>query len=335
MKTFRNLWPRIIAFENVYNAYLKARRGKRYKHYSLAFTANAEEELWSIITDLKDKTYRPGPYYTFWINEPKKRLIAAAPFRDRVVHHAVCNVIEPLYDRTFIHDSYACRVGKGTHRALFRAWEFMRGNQYVLKCDIRKYFPSIDHGVLKGLLRGKIACRDTLHLLEKIIEHGDTINAVPGVGLPIGNLTSQFFANLYLNELDYYCKVDLQARCYLRYMDDFMLFSNSREYLHDCRARIREFLAGMRLEFKPGKNNIFPVRNGFEFLGFFNRPELVRVRKEGVRRHVKRLHRYRLLYNRGLLPLAKITESLVSWSAHASYANSYRLRQSLAWGFVL
>ena len=335
MKTFKNLYPRIVTFENVYAAYLKARKGKRYREYTLDFTGNVEAEMWSILCDLRDKTYQPGLYHTFKVYEPKERLICAATFRDRVMHHALCNVIEPLYERSFIHDSYACRKGKGTHRALFRAWEFMRKNRYVLKCDIRKYFPSVDHNVLKSFIRKKLACADTLWLCDMIIDHGNIISEIPGRGLPIGNLTSQFFANLYLNELDHFVKETLHASCYLRYMDDFIIFHDSKDELHRCRKELSYFLDTLRLKMKPGKSEIFPVKNGFEFLGFFNKLDNVRVRRDSVRRFKNRLKLMRSQYYRGLIPLETIGESIRCWSAHAAYADSYRLRRSIMKGFAV
>ena len=308
MKSFKRLFPHIVSFENVYSAYLKARKGKRYRDYTLSFIDAAEYEIWSIIADLRGKTYRPGTYNTFMVYEPKERLICAAPFRDRVVHHALCNVIEPLYDRTFIHDSYACRKGKGTHRAIYRAWEFMRKNKYVLKCDVRKFFSSIDHNFVKSIVRNKMRCTDTLWLLESIIDHGNEVSDTQGVGLPIGNLTSQFLANLYLNELDYFVK---------------------KSFLNDCKADIYEFLGTMKLELKPGKSEIFPVKNGFEFLGFYHRSDRVRVKKDGVRRFQRRIREMRWMYYNGMVSLDKIGESIRCWSAHAAYADSYRLRRNL------
>lgn len=335
MKTFRNVYQAITTFENVYSAYLKARKGKRYIDYTLDFTNDVESELWSIIEDLRNKAYLPGPYHTFRIHEPKERLISAAKFRDRVVHHALCNVIEPLYDWTFIHDSYACRNGKGTHKALFRAWEFMGNNRYVLKCDIRKYFPSIDHDVLKTIINRKLKCRDTLWLVNLIIDHGNYVSETKSRGLPIGNLTSQFFANLYLNELDYFCKQHLKAQNYIRYMDDFMLFHNDKSYLHNCKASIRDFLDSLHLEMKSGKSEIFPVKNGFEFLGFFNKLAYIRVKKDGVKRFKKRLYTMRWQYTNRLISLDKIGESIRCWSAHAAYADSYRLRRKILREFAV
>ncbi len=152
MKTYRNLFPQVYAFENLYQAYRAARKGKRSKEPVADFERRQEEELLSIQVELQDQTYNPGPYHSFYIHEPKRRLISAAPFRDRVVHHALCQVIEPIWEARFIHDSYANRVGKGTHRALDRAQAFARRYPYVLQCDIRQFFPSIDHTLLRAEL---------------------------------------------------------------------------------------------------------------------------------------------------------------------------------------
>ncbi len=242
MKRYRNLWPQIIAFENLLLASKKAQKSKRFHPNVLKFNYNLESELFTLQEELIQKTYQPGKYRTFRIFEPKPRLISAAPYRDRVVHHALCNIIIPLLDKSFIDDSYANRQGFGTHRALKRLIDFARSSHYVLQCDIKKYFPCIDHLILKSLIRKKIKCVDTLWLIEKIIDCSNEQETVLDYfaednlltplerkkGLPIGNLTSQFFANIYLNGLDHYLKENVKARKYLRYVDDFALFSNDK-----------------------------------------------------------------------------------------------------------
>lgn len=217
MKRHGNLWESLISFENLYLAYRKAIRGKRLRKDVAFFIVNAESELLTLQEQLQDKTYQPGRYRTFYVYEEKKRLISAAPFRDRVVHHALCNILEPIFERSFIVDLYSNRSGKGQHLAVKRAQYFARSFPYVLKCDIKKYFPSIDHGIMKGLLRKKIKCRDTLWLADLILDRSNLQESVPDYfpgdelftpvarrkGLPIGNQTSQFFANIYLNPLDH------------------------------------------------------------------------------------------------------------------------------------
>ena len=233
MKRHGNLYPQIIAFENILLSAKKAEKGKRFRDNVLEFNYNLEAELTNLQQELAEKTYQPGDYRTFYIKEPKSRMISAAPYRDRVVHHALCNIIVPLIEPTFIADSYANRVGFGTHRALERFTKFARESRYVLQCDIQKYFPSIDHEILKNLIRRKIKCRDTLWLIDTIIDNSN--EQLPAIehfqgddlltplerrrGLPIGNLTSQFFANIYLNGFDHFVKEELKVRKYLRYVD--------------------------------------------------------------------------------------------------------------------
>ena len=170
MKRYGNLWPRIVNLDNLLLAARKAQKGKRYRQNVLAFNYNLERELPALRQALLSKSYRPGKYQTFQVWEPKPRLISAAPYHDRVVHHALCNIIVPMFESSFIFDSYANREGFGTHRALQRFTRFARSSRYILQCDVRKYFPSIDHEILKGLIRRKIKCRDTLWLMDTIID---------------------------------------------------------------------------------------------------------------------------------------------------------------------
>lgn len=206
MKRFGNLWDSVIEEANLLRAARQASRGKRFRDNVLAFNARLGDNLVRLRRELKGRTYRPGKYRTFEIFEPKRRIISAAPFRDRVIHHAVCNVIQPIFERTFINDTYANRKGYGTHRALRRFISLARSHRYILKCDVEKYFPSIDHQILKSIIRKKIKCEPTLWLLETIIDgsnaqeernlyfDGDNLFAPfeRRRGLPIGNLTSQF-----------------------------------------------------------------------------------------------------------------------------------------------
>ncbi len=229
MKTHKNLFPQIVCFANLLEAAHKAARGKRERPNVVAFFSRLEESLFDLHQQLCECTYRPGGYSTFAIYRPKPRIISAAPFRDRVVHHALMNVVGPLLEHGFIHDSYANRVGRGTHRAIRRFQWFLRCHEYVLQGDIKKYFPSIDHQVLKTLIRRRIADVKTLGLIDRIIDasndqefvcdyfRGDGLFTpiMRRKGLPIGNLTSQFFANLYLSPFDYFVKQDLGCKAYL------------------------------------------------------------------------------------------------------------------------
>jgi RNA-directed DNA polymerase len=245
MKRHNHLWVPITSFENLLLAARKAQRGKRFRPNILEFNDRLENNLLQLQQELLSHSYQPGAYRTFEIIDPKPRIISAAPYRDRVVHHALCNIIEPLIERSFISDTYANRQGFGSHRALRRFTKFCRSSRYVLQCDIRKYFPNIDHAILKTQLHQKIKCPETLWLIDTIIDNsnpqgspytyfvGDDLSHPPvrgasseknrPKGLPIGNLTSQFFANVYLNGFDRFIKETLLAPKYLRYVDDFAL----------------------------------------------------------------------------------------------------------------
>lgn len=343
MKRYGNLWPQIIEFSNLLAAARKAQRGKRFRENVLNFNHNIEKELFLLQTQLQEKSYCPGNYKTFNIQEPKLRLISAAPYKDRVVHHALCNIILPIVERSFIGDCYANRVGFGTHRALRRFTEFARSSNYVLQCDIQKYFPSIDHEILKALLRRKIKCRDTLWLIDKIIDSSnpqlEVIEYFPGDelltpitrrrGLPIGNLTSQFFANVYLNGLDHFVQEKLQVKKYLRYVDDFAFFSDDWEFLADTRLAIEEYLAGLRLKIHPIKSQLFETKNGSNFVGFRVLSDRIRVRTENLRRARRRLRQMQKDCECGKVTGEQMQQSIQSWFAHLEHGDTVPLRQQI------
>lgn len=345
MKTYKNLYPELTSFANLEQAWRKARKGKRSKLAVSAFEFNAEGELFQLQRELQEKTYQPGPYRSFLIHDPKKRKISAAPFRDRVVHHALSNVLEPIYERKFIHDSYANRKGKGTHKALDRAQSFARRYRYVLKCDIETFFPAIDHAILRQILFRHIACADTRWLIDQIITSGagiltneyrqryfpgdDLLSALRPRGLPIGNQTSQFWANVYLNPLDHFIKRDLKCRAYCRYVDDFLLFHDDKATLHHWRQEIEQFLVSMRLTIHPAKSVVFPVTIGIPYLGFHLFPYKRRLLQQNVRAFLHRFRRQRRSIRRGEATFADIKPSLTSWNAHADHGNTWRLRLNL------
>lgn len=348
MKRHRNLYPQVTDFANLLAAAKAAQRGKRFRASVLAFNANLENEILLLQDQLISKTYQPGPYYTFQIYEPKPRLISAAPYRDRVVHHALCNIITPIFEKTFISDSYANRTGYGTHRALRRFKHFASISAYVLQCDIRKYFPSIDHDILKTLIRRKVKCPHTLWLIDTIIDNSNAQESVlhyfPGDdlltptlrphGLPIGNLTSQLFANIYLNSLDHFIKQTLQIRRYLRYADDFALFSDHHSELATARLAIEDHLATLRLIMHPIKSQLFATRKGSSFVGFrliphgstFPKSIQIRVRSSSLKRSCYRLRCRLRAFHQGFISLQQLCGSLQSWQAHLQHGDTYRLR---------
>ncbi|MCB1808134.1 MAG: RNA-dependent DNA polymerase, partial [Candidatus Competibacteraceae bacterium] len=265
MKRLGNLWPQVIAFDNLYRAWRKARKGKSRSTAVVDFELGLEHHLLALQGELLNGIYQPGNYRLFTIYERKARVIAAAPFRDRVVHHALMNIIEPLLDRRFIFDCYACRAGKGTHAAVDRYQHWSRRYRYALKLDVRQYFPSIDREHLKAKLRARIKDRSVIELLDRIIDAGPNPN---GKGIPIGNLTSQFFANLYLDDFDHWIKETLRAPAYLRYVDDMVLLSDDKRQLADWREHIRARLYQERLQLHPNKAHISPTRCGLNLLGY-------------------------------------------------------------------
>jgi retron-type reverse transcriptase len=346
VKSYASLWPRVTSFENLYEAFRRARRGKRTRADVAAFEFDLERNLLDLQRELLDATYRPGGYRNFVVHEPARRKISAAPFRDRVVHHALCRVIEPLFDRTFLPHSFANRAGKGTHRALDRCQALVRAHSYVLKADISKFFPSVDHEILYSLLARRVRCGPTRRLIRLILDSGAGILAdeyrmawFPGDtllspldrprGLPIGNLTSQFWANVYLHELDRFVVRELRWDAYVRYVDDFLLFGDEKQGLHEARRRINAFLPALRLTLHPRKTRVVPVATGVPFLGFVHTPSRVRLKREAARRFLRRMRRYRRVFAEGALPVTRLTASVQSWVAHASYGQTYRLRAAL------
>ncbi len=343
MKRYGNLWPQVTAFANLLAAAKQAQRGKRFRDNVLQFNADLETEILCLQTELQTKTYVPGQYRTFEIVEPKRRLISVAPYRDRVVHHAVCNVIVPRLERSFIADSYANRQGFGTHRALRRFTQFARSSRYILQCDIQKYFPSIDHEILKSLLRQKLKCADTLWLLDTIIDHSNpqepSIKYFPGDdlltplqrrhGLPIGNLTSQFFANLYLNGFDHFVQEHLKISKYVRYVDDFALFSNNHGVLKQARIAIEDHLNTLRLKIHPVKSQQFETKRGASFLGFRVLPQQIRVRTENLRRARRRLRNLQQDYATGKIKIREVSHSIRSWIAHLEHGDTWQLREKI------
>jgi len=343
MKRTGGLWERITSFENLYAAARQARKGKRVNPVVMAFEDHLEENLLLLRQELLDQSYLPGSYNCFEIFEPKPRLISAAPYRDRVVHHALVQVIGPIFESTFIRDSYANRTGFGTHRALWRFTQFLRSSRYVLQCDIRKFFPSLDQEVLKALLRRKLKCSGTLWLLDTILDTGpdqpEAIVFFPGDtlftpyerrrGLPIGNLTSQFLANVYLNPLDHFVKETLGMGKYVRYVDDFALFDNDRARLEAAQRRIAGFLAGIRLSLHLGKTRLADTRDGACFVGFRILQDRIRIRKGNLRRGRRRLRQMAWAYGRGRLPWEKVQERIHAWLAHLAHADSWHLRENV------
>lgn len=332
-------------WDNLYLAYRKASKGKRGHPDVAEFEYRLEGNLLQLQRELQDQSYQPGEYHSFYIHDPKIRLISAAPFRDRVVHHALCNLIEPIFEKSFIKDSYANRIGKGTHKALDRAQSFARHFKYVLTCDVRQFFPSIDHQILAETLKEKQIVYEHLWLVEKILCSGvgvlreeydmiyfagdDLFSVQRDRGLPIGNLTSQFWANCYLNPFDHFVKRNLRCKGYVRYVDDSLLFSNDKGELNEWRAEIIHELGNYRVTLHENKCQPRPVNEGIPFLGFILYPDhRLLKRKKGIA-FQRKLKKLRILRTNGGISRVQFNASVQGWVNHVRWGNTWRLRYTL------
>lgn len=343
----------VYDFGNLYAGFLKARRGKRQKYSVAKFEANLLEALCLLSDLLKSGEYRPSEYYIFRVYEPKERIVMTNAFKDKVVQHSLCdNILEPAFSVSFIADNYASQRGRGTHYGLYRLEDFMRSyyferkaksdaerraaglppvraqdggyaNGWVLKCDISKYFYSIQHGPLKEMVRQYFRDPLLLWLIDLIID------STENPGIPIGNQTSQWFAVMYLSGLDHFIKEKLGIRYYGRYMDDFYLIHEDKAYLQYCRREIERYLAGLGLRLN-NKTNIFPLKNGIDFLGFHtyltDSGKVIRkVRRRSKCNEQRKLRKQRKLLDAGKITLAKVEQSYQSWRSHAAKGNCHHL----------
>lgn len=318
-------------YANVQKAYNKARKCKRYRKDVLLFTKDKEDNLETVRNDILGLSYEPSEYRYFKVYEPKERQIMALPFYDRVVQHAINNVLEPIFNQRFIFHSYACRKTKGMHAASdtlqewLYEWQKFHPDQplYAIKADIHHYFQSINHDVLKAEIRKVIKDAGALILIDKIINHNGQMP--DGVGIPVGNLTSQLFANIYLNKLDQYIKHTLDAKYYMRYMDDFILLSPDKEQLRRWLADIERFLQDeLKLELNP-KTTILAAKNGIDFVGYKHRATHRKVRPDSVKRIKKTIKKY----ESGKITKEQLQKSIASWTGHAGHADSYNLQKKV------
>ena len=335
----------LYSWENLCTAFRKAAKGKRGRSAAATFEYHLEDNLIQLQDDLAAEAYRPGAYTNFTIHEPKQRLISAAPFRDRVVHHALCQLIEPAFERSFIFHSYANRTGKGTHRALDTCQRWAGRHRYVLPCDVRQFFPSIDHAILGRALDRRIQDSGLRRLIRLILDSGagvlgDEYDMVyfPGDdlfavnrprGLPIGNLTSQFWANCFMSSFDHFVTRSLGCTAYLRYVDDMLLFGDNKAQLWAWRQAVIDRLAGLRLSIHEDAAQVRPVEQGIPFLGFVVYPtHRLLKRRKGInyRRRLRgMLHDYRTTRSRR----DQIDRSVRGWINHVRYADTWGLRAAI------
>ena len=316
-KKYKNLIAEIASMPNLYRAYEKASKGKRYSCGHLQFKQHLAANLRMLSAAIKNGSYRPSPSKVFFVHEPKKREISALPFSDRVVQHALCAVIEPLFERSFLPNSYACRRNKGSHIAAIDAQATMRrGFTHWLKMDFSKYFASIDRVVLHGEIRRKVSCSGTLDLIG-------TFLPTTGKGLPIGNLTSQLFANVYGHVLDRYLTHKLHISAWLRYMDDTIVFAHSREALAVLQAGLQWFCEA-RIGLRFSRWSIGAVTQGLDWLGYRIWPTHKLLRKQSVISAKRKIFKYRIRGDE--LALSRF---IASWRGHAQWANSFNLLTKL------
>lgn len=330
-KTYNNLWPEITDWDNLYKAFLAARKGKRYKPGALRFCARLEENITDIQNRLLWGSWSPAPWKEFMVYDPKRRLIQAPPFKDRVVHHALVDVIEPLFEKKFIFDSYACRKGKGFHQSVARVQTFLRkaavasDKVYVLKADISKYFPSINHDALYGILCRTIKDKQALNLCRTVIKE----TGFDGRGIPVGALTSQLYANIYLDQLDHYIKDELGVKLYCRYMDDFIIVANDKGSLWDLLDKLAGFLTNeLRLALNP-KTAIFPAVRGVDFCGYRVWRNYILPRKRIIRHARRHLAHLAGLCSRGVIPLVTVRQSIMSFLGYMKHCNGYKTTKNL------
>jgi RNA-directed DNA polymerase len=324
MKRHGNLFDKIVDIDNLWLAYNKARRGKSKKSFVIRFGKDPDVRLKQIQNMLTTNTFTTSSYHTKWIYEPKKRLIYVLPFApDRIVQHAIMNVVEPIWDKLFIDTSYACRVGKGLHAGSRKCMEFVRKYDYCLKCDISKFYPSVNHDILFNIIKHKIKCKRTLSLMENIIY---SVNE--GKNVPIGNYMSQWFGNLYLNELDQYLKHQWKIKPYVRYCDDFVIFDNNKSYLNKIAFAVKEFCAS-KLDLILSKCDLFPVSQGVDFLGYRHFKSYILLRKSTARRMLRRVKEIPILLRNNLMSIEQARSSQASIQGWIKWANCFHLKQKL------
>lgn len=336
----------MVSYSNLLRCWKQFSRGKKKKPDLIAFGKNLETHLTQLSDELQAGTYEHGPYTQFCVFEPKMRHISKAGVRDRVVHHMLSEALDTIYEKKFIFHSYASRKGKGTHQGvidlqkiLYKATQNNTHSCYFLKCDIKQFFDTASQDLLMKILRNHISSKPLLNLLAKILYSYTTPrSALPRIGLPIGNLTSQVFSNIYMNELDQYVKHKLQVCYYLRYTDDFLLLSTDKNFLLQCQKNILLFLEGhLQLTLHPQKITLAPYPRGIDWLGYHLFFDHRFLRTKTKRRMFERLHERLLAYDHQVITLLSFQQTAASYLGMLSHATEYRLSVSLSrlWGIKL
>ena len=328
------MYNELYSIRNLVFAFQKTKKEKTKKRYVKRFKKNFRGNILKLREELVNKSYNPYPLKTFILRDPKTRKINKSAFRDRIVHHALINIIKYSFEKNFIYDSHANQIGKGTLKAIERFDKFKRKVSrnntrkcFILKADIKHYFEEINHDILMNIIENKIGDKDVLWLI-KIIIHNKTMGRKKIKGMPLGNLTSQFFANVYLNELDQFAKHKLKTKYYIRYVDDFVILHNSKDQLKKWKNEIGVFLKEkLELELHPNKSQILKLKRGIKFLGFriFNHHKL--LRKSNMEHFERKLNQMRIMLEENLLDREEIVEKLEGWLAYAAEGNTYKYRR--------
>jgi len=339
MKIYKDLYWLIISPAALFRAWNVFKEDKKNKLDVMDFELNLEENIFDLYRNLKNGTYKHGPYKGFWIHDPKLRRIHKATVRDRVLHHAIFNVLNPIFEPTFIPNSFSCRIGKGTHKGMKKVAEMLRivsqnntRQCYALKCDIRKFFDSIDHDILIKIISKRIKDGKVMILMREIIESyvASRPNLFERRGVPIGNLTSQIFANIYMNEFDQFAKQALKIKSYARYTDDFIVVSTDKVYLENLIVKIQEFLRiKLYLELHPKKVTITKHIRGVDFLGYVILPKHIKLRTKTKRKIPKKIQQMVERYKQGKITELTLYSSLQSYLGVLSHANAYNLSQEI------
>lgn len=320
MKRHGSLWSKIIALDNLYAAYKAARKGKRWQRKVKTFEKHTIANILQLQVNLDSRYFTTSEYRSKKVWEPKERDIYILPFfPDRIVQHALLQVLIPIWDPLFIEQSYACRPGYGMHAASRKTMEYVKKYKYFLKADIRKFYPNIDHEILKQIVRKKIKCRNTLWLLDNIID-----SFQGGKNTPIGNYTSQWFGNLYMNELDQWVRHNKKVSAFVRYNDDFVIFSDDKKALHKLKDEIEAFLAE-RLKLKFSRWSIAPVTQGVDFVGYRHFRTHILLRKSTAKRVMRRLRRLPVQLDRGRVSPEQYRSSIASTEGWLKWANTHNL----------
>ena len=339
MKIYKNIFNKIISLENLFSAWDKFKSDKQKKRDVQRFEWQLEENIFQLHRDLKYHRYKHGAYTSFYIRDPKQRHIHKAIVRDRILHHAVFAVLNPIFEPTFISNSLSCRIDKGTHKGidiLDKTLRQISGNNFkrcfALKCDIKKFFGTVDHSILLSIIRKRIKDSEAIRLLEEIVESFSSQYSTifSKKGLPLGNLTSQLFANIYLNEFDQFVKQKLKVKPYIRYADDFIIVAQNKLYLENLIESIRSFLSDkLALELHPKKISIRKFHQGIDFLGYIVLPHHRLLRTKTKQRIFRKLRKRIEEYKKGVINKQALEQSLQSYLGVFSHANDYNLSNEL------